>query len=88
MKTNEFKNLMGMYGLEVEQVEQQIYEETYVDGWMFRGKVGMFKDYIDKWMYVKTHEKGAKKLLAKLMLNNLYGKFATNPDVTGKVPSL
>ena len=25
MKTNEFKNLMGMYGLEVEQVEQQIY---------------------------------------------------------------
>ena len=66
----------------------ELYEETYVDGWMFRGKVGMFKDYIDKWMYVKTHEKGAKKLLAKLMLNNLYGKFATNPDVTGKVPSL
>ena len=26
--------------------------------------------------------------LAKLMLNNLYGKFATNPDVTQKVPSM
>src|SRR5699024_8564565 len=25
---------------------------------------------------------------AKLMLNSLYGKFATNPDVTGKVPYL
>ena len=74
--------------LELIKDHYELYEETYVDGWMFRGKVGMFRDYIDKWMYVKTHEKGAKKLLAKLMLNNLYGKFATNPDVTGKVPSL
>lgn len=26
--------------------------------------------------------------LAKLMLNNFSGKFATNPDVTGKIPVL
>lgn len=31
---------------------------------------------------------GAIKQLAKLMLNSLYGKFATRPDVTGKVPYL
>jgi hypothetical protein len=39
-------------------------------------------------MYVKVTEKGAKKLLAKLQLNSLYGKFASNPKVTGKVPYL
>lgn len=61
---------------------------TYIDGCMFRGKQGLFKDFIDKWMYVKTHETGAKKLLAKLMLNSLYGKFSSNPNITGKVPYL
>jgi hypothetical protein len=60
----------------------------YCDGWKFKKKNGIFKQFIDKWMYVKTHEIGAKKLLAKLMLNSLYGKFASNPDVTGKIPYL
>src|SRR5699024_6828587 len=36
----------------------------------------------------KITKKGGEKLLAKLMLNNLYGKFASNPDVTGKIPLL
>ena len=67
--------------LELIREHYELYEETYVDGWMFRGEVGMFKDYIDKWMYVKTHEKGAKKLLAKLMLNNLYGKFVFERNI-------
>jgi hypothetical protein len=39
-------------------------------------------------MYVKTHSEGAEKFLAKLQLNSLYGKFASNPNVTGKVPFL
>jgi hypothetical protein len=60
----------------------------YCEGWKFKKKNGIFKQFIDKWMYVKTHEIGAKKLLAKLMLNSLYGKFASNPDVTGKIPYL
>lgn len=60
----------------------------YFRGWKFRSKKGLFKDYIDKWIYVKSTSDGAKKALAKLMLNSLYGKFATNPDVTGKRPYL
>ena len=35
----------------------------------------------EKWMYVKNHEKGAKKLFAKLMLNNLYGKFVFERNI-------
>ena len=37
-------------------------------------------------MKVKESSQGAIRALAKLMLNNLYGKFATNPHVIEKKP--
>jgi hypothetical protein len=49
---------------------------------------GVFKQYIDKWMKIKINSTGGLRLLAKIMLNSLYGKFASNPDVTGKYPVL
>lgn len=52
---------------------------TYINGWKFKGATGMFKDYIDHWMHIKETTTGALRQLAKLMLNSLYGKFATNP---------
>lgn len=63
-------------------------ELEFHGGWKFRGMVGMFNEFIDKYMEVKKREKGGKKELAKLVLNALYGKFASNPDVTGKMPYL
>lgn len=53
---------------------------------------GIFKDYIDKWIKRKneatlTGNKG-QRTLAKLMLNALYGKFATSLDVRSKYPVL
>lgn len=65
-----------------------LYDVEYLSGWKFRGKTGMFNAFIDKWMYIKVNSDGAVKALAKLMLNSLYGKFASNPDVTGKIPYL
>lgn len=65
-----------------------VYNVTYLEGWAFMGKVGIFKEFIDYWMDIKINSTGAIKQLAKLMLNSLYGKFATNPDVTGKIPYL
>lgn len=46
----------------------------------FVAQSGLFDTYINKWMAVKQQAKGAMRTLAKLMLNNLYGKFATSPD--------
>lgn len=66
----------------------EVYEVEYVSGWKFKSKVGLFNNFIDKWTLIKTTSEGAIKLLAKLMLNSLYGKFASNPDVTGKIPYL
>lgn len=60
----------------------------YVNGWKFKAYTGFFNEYIDKWMKIKVENTGARRLWAKLMLNSLYGKFATNPDVTGKYPYL
>lgn len=59
-------------------------------GYMFKGKVGMFDDYIDYWYNVKITakaegNKGMEKI-AKLMLNSLYGKFGARRDGRSKIP--
>jgi hypothetical protein len=81
--------------LYVTNIDLEIMREHYIlkdvkyhGGWKFKQKIGLFKDFIDKWMYIKTTSDGAIKQLAKLMLNSLYGKFASNPKVTGKIPYL
>lgn len=74
--------------LEMFMEHYHVYNLEYIDGWKFAQKKGVFKRFIDKFMYIKTHSDGAIKQLAKLMLNSLYGKFGTNPKVTGKVPYL
>lgn len=63
-----------------------VWNLEYIAGWKFKGKQGIFCDYIDHWMEIKETTKGAKRQLAKLMLNSLYGKFATNPKSRKKIP--
>lgn len=60
----------------------------YLGGYKFRARYGMFDDYIDKWMKIKSENKGGLRAIAKLQLNSLYGKFGTNPDRSGKIPVL
>lgn len=57
-------------------------------GVCFRSADDMVSDYVDKWMAVKEASTGGRRTIAKLFLNSLYGKFAKNTDVTGKVPVL
>lgn len=58
----------------------------YISGYKFKSKVGIFKEYIDYWSEIKATSTGALRQLAKLMLNSLYGKFATNPRTRQKIP--
>lgn len=62
--------------------------QAYEGGWSFKGVIGVFDEYIEKWMRVKATSTGGRREIAKLMLNSLYGKFGANPNVTGKVPYL
>ena len=67
-----------------------VYNIQYHSGWKFKSTTELFKEYIDKWTETKIQAKKdgnkALYLLAKLMLNALYGKFSLNPNVQGKIP--
>ena len=62
----------------------------FIDGYMFKGKIGIFDKYINYWNSVKekaTEENNqGMRTIAKLMNNSLYGKFATNPINDTKIP--
>jgi hypothetical protein len=79
---------LTLTSVDLELVERMydltVYE--YRGGYKFAQTMGLFDAYIDYWGEVKNNSQGGERQLAKLMLNNLYGKFATNPDVTGKHP--
>ena len=69
------------YQLMLDHYDIELDEDFQINGFKFKGTVGMFKDYIDYWMHIKETTTGALRQLAKLMLNSLYGRFAmaTNP---------
>ena len=55
-----------------------------LDGCYFYSEIGLFDSYINKYKEIKTHSTGAIRELAKLFLNNLYGKMATSTDSSFK----
>ena len=56
-----------------------LYDTEYLDGCYFKSAspTEIFDAYINKWKEIKIHSEGAMRTLAKLFLNNLYGKMAT-----------
>lgn len=78
--------------LELFLEQYEVFDLKYHCGWKFKAMHGLFKDYIDKWIEVKNNatlsgNKGLRQV-AKIMLNSLYGKFATGLDVRSKIPYL
>lgn len=63
---------------QIMQEHYNLYDVEILDGCYFKSEIGIFDKYIDKWKKVKTESTGALRTLAKLFLNNLYGKFATS----------
>jgi hypothetical protein len=61
---------------------------VYLDGFRFRGRTGMFDEYIDHWMQIKETTTGAKRQLSKLQLNSLYGRYALATKARKKTPQL
>ena len=63
---------------ELFQEHYNIEDLEILDGCYFGSEIGIFDEYIDKYKKIKMTSKGAKRTLAKLFLNNLYGKLATS----------
>lgn len=63
---------------------------TYVDGYKYMAMSGLFTEYIVYWTEVKIKAKrdgnASMYTIAKLMLNNLYGKFSSKAIGYSKIP--
>lgn len=71
MSCTDFQLLQDHYDLQDLQI---------LDGCYFSAERGLFDEYINKYAKIKQESTGAMRTLAKLFLNNLYGKFAATPD--------
>lgn len=74
------------YKLIKEQYELVDFE--ILDGCWFYAEKGIFDEYIDKYREIKMNSEGAIRELAKLFLNNLYGKLAMSTDSSFKLAYL
>ena len=74
---------MTDYKLFLEHYEPVDFE--ILDGCWFYSQIGLFDDYIEKYKKQKMESKGALRELAKLFLNNLYGKMASSTDSSFKL---
>lgn len=70
----------------------EVRDLEYIQGFKFRGKLHLFDKYIEKWSKRKIESKKAGNRgmyqISKIMLNSLYGKFGSNPNVASKSPYL
>lgn len=57
----------------------EIYNYEYIEAIVFHVQIGLFDNYINHWYSIKQNAKGAQRQIAKLFLNNLYGKFSASP---------
>ena len=74
---------MSDYYLFLEHYDVKDFE--VLDGCWFYAQQGIFDDYMNKYKQIKQTTKGARRELAKLFLNNLYGKMASSTNSNFKV---
>ncbi len=67
-----------------------VYDLEYHAGYKFKATDKLFKEFIDHWIAIKNEStingNAGMRTIAKLMLNNLYGKFASRPTGFSKIP--
>lgn len=78
--------------LEMLFTQYDVFDIRYISGYKFKGSTELFSKYVDKWTEVKTQatidKNGGMRTIAKLQLNSLYGKMATNPVRRSRRPYL
>lgn len=91
-----YKDFRGIHDtsvvLTLTMTDFQLMKEHYelvdfeiLDGCWFYTQIGLFDGYINKYKKIKMENKGAIRELAKLFLNNLYGKLASSTDSSFKL---
>lgn len=67
------------------QEHYELVDCEILGGCYFYSEIGLFDEYINHYKKIKQTSTGALRELAKLFLNNLYGKMAANTDSSFKV---
>lgn len=70
---------------ELIQEQYDLEDVQILHGCWFEAIKGIFDEYINYYSKIKQESTGAVRAIAKLFLNNLYGKFATNDNSSYKV---
>ena len=76
---------LSMVDYKLIQDHYELVDFQILDGCYFNAVIGIFDSYIDKYREMKMQSTGARRELAKLFLNNLYGKMASSKDSSFKV---
>lgn len=103
-KTGEYKQFIEDFNgnvipatvtMTMTEIDWKLFQEHYhlieteiLDGCYFDAKTGIFDDYINKYKKIKMESEGALRELAKLFLNNLYGKMASNTNSSFKMAEI
>lgn len=85
----------GTEALWISSVDYELLKRNYniisfkfIKGFGFHTSTLMFRKYIDYWYAKKQVDKGAKRIVDKLMLNSFYGKFGSNVMRAHKIPKI
>ena len=77
---------------ELIKLQYHVYDVRWHGGYLFKSATFLFRSYIDYWVGVKNQAtidgNSGLRQIAKLMLNSLYGKFATRTTVYSRRPML
>lgn len=76
---------LTMTDYELIKEHYDLIECKIISGCWFYSSIGIFDEYIEKYKQIKITSKGALRELAKLFLNNLYGKMASSTDSSFKI---
>lgn len=69
---------LTMTDYELIKEHYELVDLEILEGCWFHAEKGLFDDYINKYKKIKLESKDAERELAKLFLNNLYGKMASS----------
>lgn len=77
--------VLTMTDYELLKEHYELVDFEILDGCWFYSEIGIFDEYIEKYKKIKVESEGAMRELAKLFLNNLYGKMASSKDSSFKL---
>lgn len=89
IETESIENiLISNIDLELLEKHYDIYSIEFIEMWGFKTCSSMFREWIDKHYELKSNSEGGIKLVHKLMINNLYGKYGSKCQGMKKIPVL